>query len=131
MDETGAAGASGSGADDRKARGAPAPDEVVAEVVGHLQTAALSMVAAVRAALDAAEHLARDPGPLFDLLSPPTEGARASSGSGAGSSSPQRTRVEHIALTPQQAPVGDDRSDGGSSPRIESDDEPVDSRDLG
>jgi hypothetical protein len=110
-----------------EAGGAPAT-EGLAQALAHLQNAALSMVAAARAALDAAEQLARDPGPLLGLVVEATRGSGgpSSAGEATGSggsptsepddrrSSPRsgarpRARVEHIAVArPPEDPADAD-----------------------
>lgn len=96
---------------------AGAANQGLADALGHLQTAAVSMVAAARAALDAAEQLARDPAPLLEMVADaaraartPTNGGGAAPGPGAGarsatSGTPPRPRVEHIAVTPPSAVI--------------------------
>ena len=94
--------------------------EGVAETLGHLQAAALSLVAALRAALDAAEHLARDPAPLLDLL---VDASRAKPGGGPDKvaaparDAPKPGHVEHITVRPQPGPLVDDKASGGSDTR--------------
>jgi hypothetical protein len=93
-----------------------APDEdvaaVLADVATNLQDAVLSLVAVGRAALDAVERLARDPGPLLDVAGrmaaagraatvwndpreTPGEDADASPSTGVAASRP---RVQHIRI---------------------------------
>jgi hypothetical protein len=125
-------GADGARAHDQGGGGAAAPAEAVAEAVGHLQTAALSMVAAVRAALDAAEQLAKDPSPLLALLSEATRQSTGGERAGPDAASAHRPRLEHIAVTPKPGSDPDDRSGGGvSRTSAEEDDEPSAPRDLG
>lgn len=74
--------------------------EGLVDALGHLQTAALSMVAAARAAVDAAEQLVRDPRPLLDLIA---DAARAGWEPPAGSSAepaPEHRGFEHIKVRP-------------------------------
>lgn len=130
-DEAAAPGPDPNDAQDRGARSVASPVDAVAEAVGHLQTAALSMVAAVRAALDAAEQVAKDPGPLLSLLSDAARQSTAGAEPGPGEASAQRPRVEHIAVTPKQGPASDDRAGGVSRTGAERDEKPSDERDPG
>ncbi|MEO5679394.1 MAG: hypothetical protein ABIS47_06975 [Acidimicrobiales bacterium] len=90
----------------------PADDEAMAglgEAFGHLQAAALSMVAAARTALDAAEKLARDPSPLLTAAFEAAQAATRVTGQDAAPEQdpaepsgavPRRPRVEHIVVDP-------------------------------
>ena len=106
-----------SGAAEAKEHGpeAPAADGLL-DALGHLQAAALSMVAAARAAVDAAEQLVRDPKPLLDILADAARAGWEQPPAPAGADAPARPRVEHIAVRPPADPVrprGDDGDGAG------------------
>jgi hypothetical protein len=84
------------------------PADGLLDALGHLQTAALSMVAAARAAIDAAEQLVRDPKPLLDILADAARAGSDPSTSPDVAAAPPRPRVEHIAVRPPPRGDGDD-----------------------
>lgn len=91
----------------KEPRPGPAAAEGLVDALGHLQSAALSMVAAARAAVDAAEQLVRDPKPILDLLGESLRAGReppsAPSSDPAGGASP----VERITVRRPPPPRGD------------------------
>lgn len=95
---------------------AAAADGLV-DALGHLQTAALSIVAAARVAVDAAEQLVRDPRPLVDLLAGAGRGWEPPTGSAAEPAA-EHPRVEHIKVRPADgAATSDDAgTSGGGDP---------------
>ncbi len=111
-------------------RAPPAAPGGLADALGHLQQAALSMVAAGRSALDVAERLARDPAPLLDLVTeaaraarpgPPDRDAAADDDDPAstGAASRPGPRVQRIVVAPPDTSVAepDDEAGDGQAPR--------------
>ena len=90
-------------------------EERALEAIGHLQAAALEMIAAARAFLDLAEDLVADPAPLLalatavgELAGPIVERARAATRPGAptasgdaadGDVAPPRDPIERIRVS--------------------------------
>lgn len=86
-------------------------EEKAHEAIEHLQAAALELIAAARAALDVAEDLVHDPGPLVglvagvaDLVAPLAARARSQAPSGpyapdADEAPGRAPRVQHIRVS--------------------------------